>query len=97
MEAIGGGFVPVPDVKSQQEGISNEEFDLLKVKVKEALIAKLPEINEGLRQIAENNKKIEEIDKGYCVRPCYASRRPCYASFRVSKIRNGRKRTSKSC
>ena len=56
---VGGGFAPVPGVKSQQEGISNEEFDLLKVKLKEALVAKLPELNEISRQIAENNKKIK--------------------------------------
>ena len=69
MEAkVSGGLSPIPDIRAQQTEIipiSNEEFDLLKVKVKEALVAKLPELNEIFRQINENNKKIDENNKKF--------------------------------
>ena len=69
MEAkVSGGFSPIPDIRAQQTEIipiSNEEFELLKVKLKEALVAKLPELNEISRQIAENNKKIDENNKKF--------------------------------
>ena len=64
---VGGGFVPVPDARSQTESlvpISREEFEIHRAKVREAVIVKLPELNENFRQIAENNKKIEEANKG---------------------------------
>ena len=62
MEAkIGGGFYPSPDSQpgDNRVPLSREEFDLVKTKLKEKLIAQLPEINETFRQIAENNREIK--------------------------------------
>jgi ABC-type phosphate transport system auxiliary subunit len=55
-----GGFSPALDTKVS---LTEEEFNSVKAKMKDALVTMLPQINEAIYQIAETNKKITENNR----------------------------------